>query len=305
MKPETTMASQSQTLARRFHSEWQYYLFILPGFLLLLLFFYYPAASAIFYSFYDWDGSHKIYVGVENFRQMLVDPILRDSFKNLGIVLIIGLILSNVVPLIIAEMIFSLKSQAWRSFFQIAFLVTGLVPIIVVLLIWQFIFDPYMGPLNALLAQLGFDKMDFLWLADPHWALYCLFLIGFPWIAGTSVLIFLSGLNNIPSSILDYCRLEGVGALRRFWAIDLFYIMGQLRLLLITGVIGLMQSFGMQLILTKGGPGTATFVPGYHMYINAFSYDQLGYASAIGLLIALIILAFTLVGLKFLKISKT
>lgn len=298
------MDIRHQSLARRFKADWRYYFFILPGLLLLCVFFFYPAGAAIYYSFFDWDGSHKIFVGLENFRQILVDPILKDSFRNLAVVLVLGLFISTAVPLLAAELIFHLRSNAWRRFFQIAFLVAGLVPGIVVMLIWQFLFDPYMGPINAMLAKLGFDKMDFLWLANPHLALYCLFLIGFPWIAGTSVLILLAGLNNIPGSILDYCRLEGVGPIRRFWSIDLHFIMGQLRLLLITGVIGLMQSFGMQLVLTKGGPGTATFVPGYHMYVNAFSYDQLGYASAIGLLLAGIILFFTLLGLRYLKAAS-
>lgn len=298
------MNTRNLTFGQRLRREWRYYLFLLPGLLLLFTFFYYPAVAAVFYSFYDWDGSHKIFIGLENFRQMLVDPILRDSFRNLLVILLLGIPISIVVPLVVAEMIFSLKSQAWRNFFQIAFLITGLAPLIVVLLIWQFIYDPYFGPINSLLASLGFDKMDFLWLADPNWALYCLLLIGFPWIAGTSVLIYVSGLNTIPDSILDYSRLEGLNVWQRFWAIDVHYVMGQTRLLLITGVIGMMQAFGMQLILTRGGPGTATFVPGYHMYVNAFSYDQLGYASAIGLLIAVIILAFTLLGLKFLKVNE-
>ena len=78
-----------------------------------------------------------------------------------------------------------------------------------------------------------------------------LIFIGFPWVSGTSVLIYLAGLNNIPTSVLDACRLEGVGGVRRFFQVDIFFLVGQIKLLLIIGFIGLMQMFAMQLIVTR------------------------------------------------------
>jgi len=290
---------------RRLRREWKYYLFILPGLLMLLTFFYYPALSALYYAFLDWDGgAAKIFIGLENFRDAFQDPLLRDGFKNLAVLTLLGLLFTVSAPLIVAELIFHLRSARLRRVYQVIFLIAGLVPVVVTILIWQFIYDPYFGPLNALLEKLGLGKMALLWLADPHLAIYCLVFIGFPWVSGTSVLIFLAGLNTIPTSILDYGRLDGIGALRRFWHIDIFFIFGQLRLMVITGFIVLMQAFGLQLILTGGGPGTATMVPGYHMYLNAFRYDRLGYASAVGLVIALLILVFTVLNLKYLRAKE-
>ena len=287
-----------------FRKAWGYYLFIAPSLLLLLLFFDLPAFSALYHSFFEWDGHSKIFVGFENFEYMVEDPVLRDSFKNLAVFIVLLLAISLVVPLTVAEMIFNLRSLKSRRFYQVSFLVPGLVPGLVIMLIWQFIYDPYFGPLNALLEKVGFNKMDFLWLADPKIALYCLIFIGFPWVSGTSVLIFMAGLNTIPSSVLDYCRLDGVGAFRRFLHIDIHFVFGQVRLLVITGFIGLMQGFGLQLILTNGGPGTSTMVPGHHMYLNAFLYDRLGYASALGLVLAVIILSFTVLNLRYLRIRE-
>ena len=287
-----------------FRKNWPYYLFIAPSLALLILFFDLPAFSALYHSFFEWDGHTKVFVGLEHFQYMLEDPVLLDSFKNLAVFIVLLLAISLVVPLTVAEMIFNLRSSKRRRFYQVAFLVPGLVPGIVVMLVWQFIYDPYFGPLNALLEKMGFNKMDFLWLANPRTALFCLIFIGFPWVSGTSVLIFMAGLNTIPTSVLDYCRLDGVGAFRRFFHIDIHFVFGQVRLLLITGFIGLMQGFGLQLILTNGGPGTSTMVPGHHMYLNAFTYDRLGYASALGLVLALIILTFTVVNLKYLRIRS-
>jgi ABC-type sugar transport system permease subunit len=273
----------------------------LPGLLSLIVFFYIPAVFAIYCSFLEWDGHHLLFIGLDNFRDLLHDPVLKDAFKNLFIFMSLCLLLGLAMPLAIAEMVFNLHSAKWKRFFQISFLIPALVPGVVIMLIWGFIYDPYLGPLNAFLVKVGFDRMDFLWLANPKIAIYCLIFIGFPWVGGTSVLILLAGLNTIPTSVLDYCRLEGLGGFKRFVHIDIHFILGQVRLLAIIGFIGLMQSFGLQLILTGGGPGTSTMVPGYSMYLNAFSYDRLGYASAIGLVLAIIILGFTILNLRYIK----
>lgn len=299
--PTPSAPKSSSAFMKRLKRNWGYYPFIIPGLILLLLFFYIPAVSAVYYAFFDWDGQTRIFIGLDNFRDLVHDPLIRDGFKNMIILTMLGLIVTVCVPLLVAELIFNVRSAHWKRFYQTTFLVAGLVPVVVLLLIWQFVYDPYFGPLNAILEQLGFGKMACLWLADPHMAIYCLVFIGFPWVSGTTVLIFLAGLNTIPPSILDYCRIDGVGSVRRFFYIDIFFIIGQLRLMTITGFIVLMQAFGLQLILTGGGPGTSTMVPGYHMYLNAFRYDRLGYASAIGLVMALIILAFTVLNLKYLK----
>jgi ABC-type sugar transport system permease subunit len=211
------------------------------------------------------------------------------------------LLVGTTVPLLVAELIFRLRSSRWKRFYQIIFLIPGLVPLVVVFLLWKFLYDPYFGPLSAFMTLFGFERTDFLWLAGPRSALYCLIFIGFPWVSGTSVLIYLAGLNNIPSSVLDACRLEGIGGFQRFRQVDVYFLFGQVKLLLITGFIGLLQMFSLQLIVTRGGPGTATMVPAYHMFECFFLYNRLGYASAIGVVLAAVIFVFSVLNLRFLK----
>ena len=280
-------------------SNLSYLVLLAPSLLLLGVFFYYPAAISAYYSLFEWDGQNSVFIGLENYMDLLRDPVLRDSFVNVAILVAGGLAVGVIAPVVAAEFVFNLKAARSRTFYQFALLVPGLVPGIVVLLVWQFLYDPYFGPINAILGGLGFDPMDFLWLAHPDTALLSIILIGFPWVAGPSVLIVLSGLNSIPESMLESCELEGLGKLRRFFAIDVFFLTGQIRLLAITGFIGLVQAFGVQLVLTGGGPGTSTMVPGYHLYLSAFSYDRLGYATAMGLVIAVVILVFTILNFAF------
>ena len=284
-----------------FHRTGVWWLLVAPSLVLLALFFYFPAGSAVYHSFFEWDAVNKWFVGLDNFRDLARDPVLRDGVGNLIILTVSLLAVGTAVPMLVAEVVFHLRSPRWKQFYQVIFLIPALVPFVVILLLWKFIYDPYFGPLSAFLSLFGFKETDFLWLAGGHSALYCLIFIGFPWVSGTSVLIYLAGLNNIPTSVLDACRLEGVGGVRRFFQVDLFFLCGQIKLLLIIGFIGLMQMFAMQLIVTRGGPGTTTMVPAYHMYESAFMYDRLGYASAIGVLLAVVIFVFSVLNLKFLK----
>ena len=114
------------------------------------------------------------------------------------------------------------------------------------------------------------------WLGDPKTALGSVIAIGFPWIQGTSMLIFLAGFLAIEESIWDSVLLEGVKPIRRLFTIDIPLILGQLKLNIILIIIQLMQDFVGVMILTDGGPGTATMVPGLLLYKNAFSYAKNG-----------------------------
>ncbi len=286
------------------HERGAYLLMLAPTFVCLALFFYWPAWTAFYHSFFDWDGESAWFVGLQNFTDLLEDPVMRGSLINLAVYVTLTLTVTLAMPCLAAELIFGLRTRRNRSFFQFAFLLPALVPGIVIMLLWEFMYDPNSGLLNAALGWLGYGEPMQLWLGSPRTALYCLVGIGFPWVSGISVLIVLSGLNTIPVSVLEHARLEGVGSLRRAVEIDFAFLIGQIRLLAITGCIGLMQAFGLQLVLTQGGPGTSTMVPGYHMYLNAFTYDRLGYASALGISIAVIILLLTVIGFRVLRTEE-
>ena len=285
------------------HEHSAYLIMLAPTFAALALFFYWPAGCALCYSFFDWDGQTAWFVGLANFSDMLEDPMLYVGMKNLAVYVVLAQSLALFMPWLAAELIFGLR-KGRRNFFQLAFLIPGLVPGIVVMLLWQFLYDPSLGLLNAILEVFGFGERAVLWLGSPRTALYSLVGIGFPWVSGIAVLILLSGLNAIPSDVHEFARLEGVGRIRRAWEINLPYLIGQIRLLAITGCIGLVQAFGLQLILTSGGPGASTMVPGYHMYANAFIYDRMGYASAIGVLLAVMILGLTFLSFKLLRTEE-
>lgn len=298
-----TRANKKGINRRLLISSLQAYLFLLPTFALIGLFSYYPALLALYHSLTDWNGILLAdYVGLNNFREMLNDQVLLASLGNMVTVAIWSLVVTLTVPLLVAELIYALRNNRAQYWYRLLFVAPIVVPFVVTLLVWRFIYDPDLGLLNALLERLGISFQS-RWLGDPDLALYCLLFIGFPFAAGTNVLIYLAGLQSIGESVIDAAKLDGATGLRRIISIDLPLIMGQVRLLGILSLIGGIQGFGAQLVLTRGGPGYATMVPGMWMYETAFSYSRMGYASAIGTSMFVVILGLTLVIMRSVESS--
>jgi ABC-type sugar transport system permease subunit len=281
------------------------YLFLAPTFILLILFSYYPIFSALSHSFTEWKGSGaSTWIGLANFRELFADDVMGESSLNTLKLMIGGMIISLTAPLLAAEMIFALKSERAQYLYRVFFVIPMVVPGVVTLLIWGFIYDDNLGLLNQALMALGLGGWQQSWLGDPQTVLYSLLLMGFPWVGGFALLIYYAGLQNIPGEVFESARLDGASGFTRFKAIDLPLLMGQVKLLVVLGFIGGVQGFQGQLLLTNGGPGYSTMVPGMHLYQNAISFDRMGYACAIGVVLFLVILAITYINLKYVKSSS-
>ena len=282
----------------RIYANKTVYLFLAPSFLLMLLFSYYPFLSAIQHSFTRWTvGGVSRFIGLRNFIELAGDRIFLTALANLLKLSAFAVVVNVTAPLFAAELIFNMKSARLQYLSRAMLVFPMVVPFIVMVLVWGFIYDSEVGILNQLLSLVGLDSLRQAWLGDARFALLAMMFIGFPWVGGFSLLIYLSGLQAISDEILDSALIDGVNVLKRFWYIDLPMILGQVKLILILSVINSLQSFGVQLILTEGGPGFATLVPGLYMYNMAFFYARMGYATTIGF--ALFILIFGLTYLNF------
>jgi raffinose/stachyose/melibiose transport system permease protein len=165
------------------------------------------------------------------------------------------------------------------------------VPGMVTMLLWAFVYDGSIGLLNMSLEAIGMGAWARGWLGESSTALLAIVGVGFPWAGGLALLIYLAGLNGISADVWDATALDGATGLRRILAVDLPLLRPQIRLLATLTVIGALQDFGSILILTGGGPGLATHVPALHMYFQAFRFGHMGYASAIGLALFLAVFA--------------
>ena len=151
---------------------------------------------------------------------------------------------------------------------------------------------------------LGLEHYTRGWLSDPQTVLWSLAFIGFPFAGGINILVYYAGLAGIPESVHEAAVLDGATGLRKFLRIDVPLVLSQIKLLAILTIIAGVQSFEGVLILTRGGPGFRSMIPGLWMYFNAFSFQRMGYACAIGVILFLLILALTVLNLKYFRSSE-
>lgn len=281
------------------------YALLLPTFLMLAVFCFVPFVWAFTTSFYSYEiGGESACVGLGNYGEYFHDPTFLSSFSNLFFLTVFSVGVSVVFPFGIAKLIFSLSSERARYLYRIIFLVPIVVPGVAVLMIWGGLIYGDNGLVNEVLRLVGLEDLTRGWLSNPHIVLWAVAFIGFPFAGGINILIYYAGLSSIPESVHEAAQLDGAGGLRKFFMIDVPLVLSQIKLLVILTVIGVVQGFQGMFILTRGGPGFRSMVPGLWMYFNAFSFQRMGYACAIGVVLFLIILILTVLNLKYFKSAE-
>lgn len=282
------------------------YLIILPSLVLLFTFVYLPVFWAFSKSLFEFEvGGTARFVGLRNYIEYLTsDPTCWPSLANMLILTGFAVVMRLSFPLLVARLIYSLPSERWRHMYRIIFLIPIVVPGVAVQLIWLGLIYADRGLLNELLRVIGMGQWATGWLSDPDTALMAVAMVGFPFVGGFEVLVYYAGFAAIPESVNEAAVLEGCTGVKKFFLIDLPMVLSQLKLITILTIIGGIQGFQNVLILTRGGPGFRTNVPGLWMYFNAFSFQRMGYACAIGVLLFFLILSLTILNLKYFRSSE-
>lgn len=250
--------------------------FLLPGTILFLGLVIYPVFSSFSYSLYAWDGlEREAFIGFENFRTIFVsDKPISDRFWNaLGhnayaLIFVVGV--QTTLGFIIGLMLFQ-ALPGTKVFRALVFLPVTL-SIVVVGFLFNLLLHPSWGAVNAIVRLVGDPDFSFPWLGSPRTALTTILLINVWRWAGFPALIFLSGLNNIPQSVLDAAELDGVIGIRRVMWVYLPLIVPQLLTVLILTITGNLRMFDIVYSLAgpTGGPNYSTDVLGTLFYRTAF-----------------------------------
>jgi raffinose/stachyose/melibiose transport system permease protein len=275
---------------------------LLPSLALIGVFSYYPAVRSLIGGFYQWNGfSPPTYAGVSQFKEYLQSPTFGTEAKNLAVLVGGSILITLVSQFTAAEIVMHLPARA-AALAKYLLVLPIVLPPLVLIEVWAYLLQPSSGLIDRIFGAVGLPEPG--WLSAPDTALISILLIGFPWISNLGFLIFLGGLQNLPKDVVDASKLDGLGALRRVFAIDIPLLLPQFRIVVILSGIYAVQNFIPILLLTNGGPGTATLVPGLDMYQSAFSNDQYGYGMAIGTLLFVVMLVFTLAAMRLLR-SRT
>jgi ABC-type sugar transport system permease subunit len=275
---------------------------LLPSLALIGVFSYYPAVRSLIGGFYQWNGfSPPTYAGLSQFKEYLQSPTFGPEVKNLAFLTVGSILITLVSQFTAAEIVTHMPPRA-GAIAKYVLVLPIVLPPLVLIEVWAYLLQPGSGLVDRIFGAVGLPQPS--WFADPHLALVSILLIGFPWISNLGFLIFLGGLQNLPKDVLDAGRLDGLTSFRRVFAIDIPLLMPQFRIVVILSGIYAVQNFIPILLLTNGGPGTATLVPGLDMYQSAFQNDQYGYGMAIGTLLFVVMLVFTLAAMRLLR-SRT
>jgi raffinose/stachyose/melibiose transport system permease protein len=293
----------NKTLWERIWETRTGYLMVVPTLAFLLIFQYYPAVSGLYRSLFDWNaGLEGTFIGLANFIELFTDDeVFIRSLKNMALLTIWYLFAFVGLSTGVAVLIHRIRQDGSKYFFRLFMILPVIIPAVVLILLWKFIYDSTIGPLNTILIGVGLQDWTHAWLAEPKIAIYAVMLRNFPWIDGISVLILLAGLQAIPVEIIESGLLDGASGWRRLRYIELPLITGQIKLLVVLTIMWGVQEYTAVWAMTQGGPIDSTQVPGMWMYFNAFRISRMGYASAIGVVMFLITLVATILNMRYIR----
>lgn len=285
-----------RTRARAREALWGY-LFAVPWIIGLIVFIVGPILASMALSVTTYDViSPPQYVGLKNYvtaftTDSLFWSSLQRTFEYAVVVVPVGLSGSLLLAVILNQGIVG------TNIFRTLYFLPSLTPVVAAGILWQWLFDPQVGPINFVIGSLGLPKPG--WLASPAWALPAVILISLwgVW-GGNNMLIFLAGLQGVPAELHDAAAVDGAGRWSQFLHVTLPMISPTIFFNLVLGIIGALKVFTLAYVATQGGPDYATWFFALQIYQSAFGYFQMGYACALAWIFAVILLVFTLVQVR-------
>ena len=274
------------------------FIFLVPAVLLLLAFMAGPVIASFALSLFEWDLlTPPNWVGLSNFMTLFSDI---EFYRSLGntLTFIVGY-----VPVVIAAglIIAVLMNQALpaRTLLRTAFFIPVVSSWVAVALLWKWLFNPRYGLVNYALGLIGVSGPA--WLFDPNWAMPAIIITSVWKDIGFVMMILLSGLQEIPKNYHEAAAIDGAGPVRVFFSITLPLLTSTIFFVLIISLINSFQVFDQVWVMTGGGPAGATSVLVQQIYLNAARYGQMGYASALSLVLFSIILMVTFAQMRLQK----
>ncbi len=272
--------------------EWSAYVFLAPGLILFTIFTVFALVFAFWLTFHEWNliQPETPFVGLDNYRRMLDDEEYARSIINtayytggtvpltMGIGLLLALLLNQPIR--------------FRGLFRTMYFLPIVTPFVVIAILWKWLFNPSFGLINFYLLKTHLVTDPLLWLSDKNLAMPAVILMSVWGGVGFSMVVYLAGLQAIPEELYEAAQIDGAGIFNRFRYVTLPLLSPTTLFLLVIGIIGSFQVFTQIYVMTQGGPVGRTTTMVYFIYLSAFKFYEMGYAStlAFGLFALLFIL---------------
>lgn len=268
------------------------YLFLLPTMLGIVIFIAGPVLASFVLSLFKWSVlKPPSFIGTTNFERMLTDPRIAISFLNTLKFVVVGITTQMVVSLLLALAIHRKMATGWRYYFRTVFFLPYLMSGAATAIVLSYMLNQDFGAVNYYLGFLGVPRIP--WLTSTNVVLFTI-VLAYVWQhMGFSLILFIGGLNNIPSEILDAADVDGASGWQRFWRITLPMLSPILLFAAVVGVIAGLQIFDLPYVMTCGGPGDASRTAVMVLYEAAFKNMEVGYGSSIAVVLFCLIMLIT------------
>lgn len=271
------------------------YSFIAPNFIGFMVFTLGPILFAFLLSFMEWDGNNPIkFVALDNFKKLTTDTRFIDAFKNTIVYSVTTVPITLFMALGLAVILN--QKVKFRNLFRTASFFPYVASLVAVAAVWNMLFSPANGPVNMLLAKLGVEAQNMpRWAADKDFAMMTVVLFSVWKSMGYYMVIYLAGLQGISAELYEAASLDGANSWRKFRSITWPMLQPTTFFVVIMLTINCFKVYDQVYMITQGGPGTSTLVLVYHIYETAFRSWKLGYASAIAVVLFILVLTITLI----------
>jgi len=286
--------STVKTLYRKKYNWAQ--LMSVPAFILYAVFFVYPLFKGVGMSLTDWDGMGEAkFVGLQNFMDFFSDPRALNDIKTTLIFALGSAVLLNLVGLAYA-LLMNTKFRG-KGLARVIVYLPAIISPLIMGYIWYFLLQPGRGYLYHAFAQLGLPDLVGNWMSAYPSALAVLILVNVWQFAGMTMIIYLAGLQSIPTELLEAATIDGATPWQRFTRVTIPQLMPAIRINVVTNIIGSLSVFDVIMSLTEGGPGYAT--ESLSIYIMRMCYgSRTGYSTAVALILFLIIMIPVLISMR-------
>ena len=247
-----------------------------------------PIGIAFAGSFHEWNPLSGIYrfTGIENYVNVFTSALFGKSMLNTLIFSVVVIFFRVGLGLAIAIAIYS-NLIKHKSFFRAIYYMPVVTPMVAVAFVWKFLYNPQIGAINQILG------LDINWLMNPKTALLAIMIMTIWKDFGYAVVMFMAGLYSLPSDAMEAARVDGASSWQTFKYLTLPLLKPMTLFVVITSIISYIQAYVQVLILTEGGPGTATYLSSYIIYNEAFVKYNFGYSSAMSFVLFVITAVFT------------
>jgi multiple sugar transport system permease protein len=270
----------------------QAYLYLLPWILGLIIFWVGPIIASFYFSFNEYDVlTPPKWVGLANYKKAFFDdqlfwPSLGRTLTYSGVVVPLGLMGSLSLAALLN------RGVKGTNIYRTMFYIPRLAPAVATAMLWKWLFNPSLGPINTALGWVGIEGPG--WMTRKEWAMPAIIIMNL-WasVGGNTMLIFLASLQGVPQSLLEAAEIDGAGSWSKFRNVTLPMISPTILFNLVLGVIGALKVFTSAYVATEGGPSYATWFYALHIYRHSFQYYRMGYGAALAWLFVVLVLFFT------------